>query len=77
MPTYLFISGKNWMLSLAELTAYFAKKQCLKSIFSGIFHITEKMLVLYSRFNWNHKSAVNQVTTEISRKRSLKKNNPK
>jgi tRNA G10 N-methylase Trm11 len=23
MPTYLFISGKNWMLSLAELTAYF------------------------------------------------------
>jgi hypothetical protein len=23
MPTYLFISGKNWILSLAELTAYF------------------------------------------------------
>jgi tRNA G10 N-methylase Trm11 len=23
MPTYLFISGKNWMLSLAELTQYF------------------------------------------------------
>ena len=23
MPTYLFVSGKNWMLSLAELTAYF------------------------------------------------------
>ncbi len=23
MPTYLFVSGKNWILSLAELTAYF------------------------------------------------------
>jgi tRNA G10 N-methylase Trm11 len=26
MPTYLFISGKNWMLSLAELTAYFSTR---------------------------------------------------
>ncbi len=27
MPTYLFISGKNWMLSLAELTAYFRARE--------------------------------------------------
>ncbi len=26
MPTYLFISGKNWILSLAELTAYFSAR---------------------------------------------------
>ena len=26
MPTYLFISGKNWILSLAELTAYFGAR---------------------------------------------------
>jgi len=26
MPTYLFISGKNWILSLAELTAYFSSR---------------------------------------------------
>ncbi len=27
MPTQLFISGKNWMLSLAELTAYFKARE--------------------------------------------------
>jgi len=27
MPTYLFISGKNWILSLAELTAYFSARK--------------------------------------------------
>ncbi|MGD0071255.1 MAG: DNA methyltransferase [Candidatus Bathyarchaeia archaeon] len=27
MPTELFISGKNWMLSLAELTSYFKSKE--------------------------------------------------
>jgi tRNA G10 N-methylase Trm11 len=27
MPTQIFISGKNWKLSLAELTAYFQAKQ--------------------------------------------------
>jgi tRNA G10 N-methylase Trm11 len=26
MPTYVFISGKNWTLSLAELTAYFTAR---------------------------------------------------
>jgi hypothetical protein len=27
MPTQIFISGKNWKLSLAELTAYFQTNQ--------------------------------------------------
>ena len=27
MPTELFISGKNWMLSLAELTSYFKSRE--------------------------------------------------
>jgi tRNA G10 N-methylase Trm11 len=39
MPTYLFISGKNWMLSLAELTAYFKAREIRFEIqfFSGEF----------------------------------------
>ncbi len=39
MPTELFISGKNWMLSLAELTAYFKARQIKFEIqfFSGEF----------------------------------------
>jgi tRNA G10 N-methylase Trm11 len=39
MPTYLFISGKNWMLSLAELTAYFEARNIKVEIqfFSGEF----------------------------------------
>ncbi len=39
MPTELFISGKNWMLSLAELTAYFKARQVKFKIdfFSGDF----------------------------------------
>ena len=27
MPTKLFVSGKNWMLSLAELTTYFRTRK--------------------------------------------------
>ena len=39
MPTELFISGKNWMLSLAELTAYFKARETKFEIqfFSGEF----------------------------------------
>ena len=39
MPTELFISGKNWMLSLAELTAYFKAREISFEIqfFSGEF----------------------------------------
>jgi tRNA G10 N-methylase Trm11 len=39
MPTQLFISGKNWMLSLAELTAYFKARDINFEIqfFSGEF----------------------------------------
>jgi tRNA G10 N-methylase Trm11 len=39
MPTELFISGKNWMLSLAELTAYFKAREIGFEIqfFSGEF----------------------------------------
>lgn len=39
MPTELFISGKNWMLSLAELTAYFKTRQTKFQVefFSGEF----------------------------------------
>jgi tRNA G10 N-methylase Trm11 len=39
MPTQLFISGKNWMLSLAELTTYFKAKDTNFEIqfFSGEF----------------------------------------
>jgi tRNA G10 N-methylase Trm11 len=39
MPTHLFISGKNWMLSLAELTAYFKAREINFEIqfFSGEF----------------------------------------
>jgi tRNA G10 N-methylase Trm11 len=39
MSTYLFISGKNWMLSLAELTAYFKARNIKFEIqfFSGEF----------------------------------------
>ncbi len=39
MPTCLFISGKNWMLSLAELTAYFKARDIRFEIqfFSGEF----------------------------------------
>ena len=39
MPTELFISGKNWMLSLAELTAYFKAREINFEIqfFSGEF----------------------------------------
>lgn len=39
MPTQLFISGKNWMLSLAELTAYFKARDTNFEIqfFSGEF----------------------------------------
>jgi tRNA G10 N-methylase Trm11 len=39
MPTQLFISGKNWMLSLAELTAYFKAREINFEIqfFSGEF----------------------------------------
>jgi tRNA G10 N-methylase Trm11 len=39
MPTYIFISGKNWMLSLAELTAYFKARDIRFEIqfFSGEF----------------------------------------
>jgi tRNA G10 N-methylase Trm11 len=39
MPTCLFISGKNWMLSLAELTAYFKARDIRFDIqfFSGEF----------------------------------------
>jgi tRNA G10 N-methylase Trm11 len=41
MPTHLFISGKNWMLSLAELTAYFKTRQIKFKIdfFSGEFFV--------------------------------------
>jgi tRNA G10 N-methylase Trm11 len=39
MPTYLFVSGKNWILSLAELTAYFKARTITFEIqfFSGEF----------------------------------------
>jgi tRNA G10 N-methylase Trm11 len=39
MPTELFISGKNWMLSLAELTSYFKAREIRFEIqfFSGEF----------------------------------------
>jgi tRNA G10 N-methylase Trm11 len=39
MPTQLFISGKNWMLSLAELTSYFKARETNFEIqfFSGEF----------------------------------------
>ena len=39
MPTKLFISGKNWMLSLAELTSYFKAREIKFEIqfFSGEF----------------------------------------
>ena len=39
MPTELFISGKNWMLSLAELTAYFKAREIGFEVqfFSGEF----------------------------------------
>ena len=39
MPTYLFVSGKNWMLSLAELTTYFTARNITFEIqfFSGEF----------------------------------------
>ncbi len=39
MPTKLFISGKNWMLSLAELTSYFKAREIEFEIqfFSGEF----------------------------------------
>jgi tRNA G10 N-methylase Trm11 len=41
MPTKLFISGKNWMLSLAELTAYFKAREINFEIqfFSGEFFV--------------------------------------
>jgi tRNA G10 N-methylase Trm11 len=41
MPTQLFISGKNWMLSLAELSAYFQTRQIKFQIqfFSGEFFV--------------------------------------
>ena len=41
MPTELFISGKNWMLSLAELTAYFKAREIGFEIqfFSGEFFV--------------------------------------
>ena len=41
MPTQLFISGKNWMLSLAELTAYFKAREIKFEIqfFSGEFFV--------------------------------------
>ncbi len=41
MPTQLFISGKNWMLSLAELTAYFNAREIKFEIqfFSGEFFV--------------------------------------
>ncbi len=41
MSTKLFISGKNWMLSLAELTAYFKTRQIRFQIqfFSGQFFV--------------------------------------
>ncbi len=41
MPTKLFISGKNWMLSLAELTAYFKSREIGFEIlfFSGEFFV--------------------------------------
>jgi hypothetical protein len=39
MPIEIFISGKNWMLSLAELTAYFKSREIkfLIQFFSGEF----------------------------------------
>jgi tRNA G10 N-methylase Trm11 len=41
MPTKLFISGKNWMLSLAELTSYFKAREIDFEIqfFSGEFFV--------------------------------------
>jgi tRNA G10 N-methylase Trm11 len=41
MPTKLFISGKNWMLSLAELTSYFKTREIDFEIqfFSGEFFV--------------------------------------
>ncbi len=41
MPTQLFISGKNWMLSLAELTEYFKAREIKFEIqfFSGEFFV--------------------------------------
>jgi tRNA G10 N-methylase Trm11 len=41
MPTKLFISGKNWMLSLAELTSYFKTREIEFEIqfFSGQFFV--------------------------------------
>ncbi len=41
MPTKLFISGKNWMLSLAELTSYFKAREIDFEIqfFSGQFFV--------------------------------------
>ncbi len=41
MPTKLFISGKNWMLSLAELTSYFKAREIEFEIqfFSGEFFV--------------------------------------
>jgi tRNA G10 N-methylase Trm11 len=43
MPIYLFISGKNWMLSLAELTAYLQarKNQFEIQYFSREFFVVE------------------------------------
>src|ERR1700690_665758 len=41
MPTQLFISGKNWMLSLAELAEYFKAREIKFEIqfFSGEFFV--------------------------------------
>jgi tRNA G10 N-methylase Trm11 len=41
MQTYLFVSGKNWILSLAELTAYFKTRaiECKIDYFSTEFFI--------------------------------------
>jgi tRNA G10 N-methylase Trm11 len=51
MPTQLFISGKNWKLSLAELTAYFeARKTSFEVAFASkeffVFNLKEKMCAI-------------------------------
>ena len=62
MPTCLFISGKNWMLSLAELTAYFKARDIRFEIqfFSGEFFALsfekEFESTIIDGFGWNNKN---------------------